>query len=217
MRRFIRGCAILAMAVFGSGLLTGCETVQIVAGTATVTGVGSILPSNEMEQIYYLGVFDPHEQVPPTIYRVRVRGQASSFSRMKFASGWVKAELIDTLGSKIAFNNEKDSLEINPGEKDILGELETGRRLMLFGPEGFREAPKDHRLVIVMGASPEDFFSAIDDSLGVISKVQSEQRDSELNRLLFEALIHAENERTNLARLKTDIDSALAESKEETP
>jgi len=204
------------MAVFGSGLLTGCETVQIVAGTATVTGVGSILPSNEMEQIYYLGVFDPHEQVPPTIYRVRVRGQASSFSRMKFASGWVKAELIDTLGSKIAFNDENDNLKINPGEKDILGELETGRRLMLFGPEGFREAPKDHRLVIVMGASPEDFFSAIDDSLGVISKVQSEQRDSELNRLLFEALIHAENERTNLARLKTDIDSALPESKEET-
>ena len=50
--------------------------------------------------------------------------------------------------------------------------LPTGRKLVLFGPEGFRPVPKNHRLVIVMGSNPEEFFKAIDESLGMISKVK---------------------------------------------
>ena len=47
----------------------------------------------------------------------------------------------------------------------------TGRRLVMFGPEGFREAPKDHRLVVVMGSNPDAFFSAVDEALGVVASV----------------------------------------------
>ena len=37
------------------------------------------------------------EQVPPSVYRVRVKGQASFLSATKFASGWVPADLVDSL------------------------------------------------------------------------------------------------------------------------
>ena len=47
----------------------------------------------------------------------------------------------------------------------------SGRRLMMFGPEGFREAPRNHRLVVVMGSSPEKFFSAVDEALGHLDRV----------------------------------------------
>ncbi|HYE33628.1 MAG TPA: hypothetical protein VEH27_19570, partial [Methylomirabilota bacterium] len=50
--------------------------------------------------------------------------------------------------------------------------LNPGRRLVLFGPEGFREAPRDHRLVIVMGADPSGYFEAIDSALGDMAQVQ---------------------------------------------
>ena len=41
---------------------------------------------------------------------------------------------------------------------------------MMFGPEGFREAPANHRLVVVMGADPSAFFEAVDQTLGVIAQ-----------------------------------------------
>ena len=44
-----------------------------------------------------------------------------------------------------------------------------GRRLMQFGPEGFRSAPKDHRLVILMGASPETVEQAFASALGSVA------------------------------------------------
>lgn len=212
--RTIKAGSLVCAAAIIVLVLSGCNTEQVVVGTAVVTGVGSVVPSNEIEQIYYLGVFDPHEQIPPTIYRVRVRGQASSLSRTKFASGWVRSELIDSLGTQIAFNDKTRQLEFKKESDSTLDKLQTGRRLMLFGPEGFREAPKDHRLVIVMGQSPEDFFNAIDQSLGVISQAQAEQRNSNLNRLLFEALVHVENEQENLDRLENDIGTEFSEPKE---
>jgi hypothetical protein len=87
--------------------------------------------------------------------------------------------------------------------------------LMVFGPEGFREAPKDHRLVIVMGTSPENFFNAIDSSLGVISQAQEKQRNDALEQPLFKALLATKGERERLQDLRKDIEIDLPERKEE--
>lgn len=76
---------------------------------------------------------------------------------------------------------------------------------MLFGPEGFRLAPKDHRLVLVMGASPKSYFEAIESALGTVSDAQLAQRNEALDRQLFEALVHVKNERERLAELDRDI------------
>ena len=76
---------------------------------------------------------------------------------------------------------------------------------MLFGPEGFREAPANHRLVIVMGSSPDKFFGAIDQSLGVIAQATQGSTDGELDKLLFQALTRARTERTQMEELAQDI------------
>ncbi|HYE32224.1 MAG TPA: hypothetical protein VEH27_12400, partial [Methylomirabilota bacterium] len=68
---------------------------------AGATLSGSQMITDELEQIYYLGVFDPLEQLPPTIYRVTVRGQSSALNRSKFASGWVPAPFIDSLSARV--------------------------------------------------------------------------------------------------------------------
>ena len=84
---------------------------------------------------------------------------------------------------------------------------------MLFGPEGFREAPEDHRLVIVMGSNPERFFQAIDESLGVISQAKMEQQGSALNRLLLEELARLKKERESLDDLVKDVEADMPERK----
>lgn len=113
------------------------------------------------------------------MYRVTVRGQASAISGMKFGSGWVHANLIDSLSTRVGFDKDSDRTSVQGGdEQGQLVSLKTGRRLVMFGPEGFQEAPKDHRLVIVMGASPEAFFRALDQSFGIISHARREPADS---------------------------------------
>lgn len=198
-------CCLTAL---GPGCSTEATVASVVGGTVGATILGGYTPSHEIEQIYYLGVFDPQEQVPPTIYRVRVRGQASLISRVKFASGWVKAGLIDSLATVGSFEGETARFSAEEGED--LVELKTGRRLMLFGPEGFREAPRDHRLVIVMGTSPEVFFQAIDESLGAIAEVQREQLDSRFSKLLFEELLRIQNEQIQIAELQADLNADFA-------
>ena len=141
-----------------------------------------------LEQIYYLGSFDPQEQVPPALYRVRVRGQASIISWMRFGSGWVPAELIDSLGSSVEINKAEGKIVMTKAGNDQISKLTIGRRLMQFGPEGFREVPKEHRLVILMGSSPEKFFQAIDEALGAVTTAKAAQDNNALNRLLFEAM-----------------------------
>lgn len=86
-------------------LLTGCETQfqSIALGAVGATVLGAQAPNNEIEQIYYLGSFDPQDQLPPQVYRVRVHGQASAISGTKFASGWVQSKLIDSLGTSVSF------------------------------------------------------------------------------------------------------------------
>lgn len=191
--------------------LSACETVEgtLTLGILGATFVGGQAPTHEIEQIYYLGVFDPQDQLPPEVYRVRLHGQSSFLNNTKFASGWVRADVIDTLGTSVGFNKESGRIEITKGDDDDLAKIKTGRRLMMFGPEGFREAPADHRLVVVMGASPEAFFQAVDESLGVVSQAIAEQRSAALDRALFEALTRARNERERLVQLQRNIDAQV--------
>ncbi len=183
----------------------------IVGGIAGATIVGAHSPSQEIEQVYYLGAFDAREQLPPTIYRVTVRGQASLISGVKFGSGWVPARLIDSLNTHIGFDvNDASTVPTTTTGGDLVS-LTKGRRMIMFGPEGFRESPRDHRLVIVMGTSPKAFFEAIDGSLKAISEVRIEKNNAELERLMFEARTRLETERKQLEELERDVAVELAE------
>lgn len=195
-------CFICWLSVFTQG----CSTEGVIGGTLGFTTVTGMTPSHNLEQVYYLGVFDPQDQIPPTIYRVTVRGQASAISQMNFGSGWVPAHLIDSLNSNISINKKTGLTEITHGGTEQMAAIQAGRRLVQFGPEGFREAPANHRLVIVMGSSPEAYFSAIDEALGSVSQAQEDQRNSNLNKLLFEALLKTTNEKESLLDLKTDLE-----------
>jgi hypothetical protein len=185
----------------------GCNTTEqnIALGVLGATFVNSRSAGSEIEQIYYLGVFDPQDQLPPTVYRVRVHGQASTFSFTKFASGWVRADLIDSLGTNVAFEKNGTQAKITPA--DDLASIQTGRRLVMFGPEGFREAPKGHRLVVVMGSNPEEFFKAVDISLGVVAEAKADARNQALDRALFEALVQMRAERDSLETVRRDIEA----------
>jgi hypothetical protein len=207
-----RALVMLALVGLGSGCTTTSDTIAaVIGGTAFLAHS----PNNEIEQIYYLGVFDPQEQVPPTVYRVRVHGQASAISFTRFASGWVPAEVIDSLGTSIRFEKAGGAPNIEDTEK-MNNALPTGRKLVLFGPEGFRSAPEDHRLVIVMGSNPEGFFRAIDESLGKVSEVKVKQRNMRLQQRnmrlqqdVSETLLQISNERQRLDELVKDIDADL--------
>ncbi len=207
-------CLLVAGICTANIWLAACSTEEIIGSTVGATILGANSPSQEIQQIYYLGAFDPQGQLPPTVYRIRVHGQASFISFVRFASGWVPARFIDSLSSDVSFGADKSTaVQIDKGASDKLAKLTTGRRLMQFGPEGFREAPKDHRLVIVMGSSPESFFSAIDESVGIIAQAQAEQRDNKLDRQLFEALAALRDERESLNALDRQIDAELAPPK----
>jgi hypothetical protein len=184
-----------------------CSTEGVIGGAVASTVVGGQSPAHEIQQVYYLGVFDPQEQVPPTIYRLTVRGQASFISNKKFASGWVPAQVIDSLNSHVGIDANGETgnpLTITPGQEH-LSTFETGRRLVMFGPEGFREAPRNHRLVIVMGASPKNFFKGIDMSLGSISQVRYERSNSELQRQIFEEFVRIKEQEITLQELRNDL------------
>ncbi len=205
-----RVLVVLALLWSGSGCTTTNDTIAAGIGGAAFLAHS---PNNEIEQIYYLGVFDPQEQVPPTVYRVRVHGQASAMSFMRFSSGWVPADVIDSLGTSVHFEKAGGALKIEEAEK-LNNSLPTGRKLVLFGPEGFRPAPEDHRLVIVMGSNPEEFFKAIDKSLGMISEVKVQQRNMKLQQEVFTELLQISNERQRLDELAKDVDTDLGGRKE---
>ena len=138
-----------------------------------------------------------------------MRGQASATSSVKFGSGWVPAALIDTLGPSFQSQLDgKDNKSDAGGKTQEYGTaaLPTKRRFWMFGPEGFREAPKDHRLVIVMGASPEAFFGAIDRALGIVADVRQGSRQStDLERELFVDLLNSKRERERYTDLLLDL------------
>lgn len=192
--------ALLAL-VLAAALSSACDTPGgVAAGVATAaTLLGARSPSQSIEQTYYVGIFDPLEQLPPAVYRMTVRGQASAISRTRFASGWVPASLVDGLGSHIGFD-QAGKVTLEDSEKTT-GAIVPGRHLMLFGPEGFREAPKDHRLAIVMGSSPQEFFNAIQDSLAAVVHVQQEALESNESQHILEELYRLLQERQELAEL----------------
>jgi len=189
--------------------VTGCSTTagNIALGTTAGTGLGGMLPNGGIEQTYYLGIFDPREQMKtPQFYRVRVRGQSSVLSQTKYASGWVRADLIDSLSSHSTFDSKNGSISWTGADDAAKDKINTGRRLVMFGPEGFREAPADHRLVIVMGASPEKFFSAIDESLGMIARAtQQPVGGADASQKLLQKLAEIRAERARLGDLLTEI------------
>lgn len=201
-----------ALSLLTASLTTACNTLpqNIALGAAITTAVGAVIPGHDIEQVYYLGSFDPQEQVPPALYRVRVRGQASIISWMRFGSGWVPAELIDSLGSSVEINKADGKIRFTKADSDQLAKLKIGRRLMQFGPEGFREVPKNHRLVLVMGSDPEDFFAAMDEALGAVSQAKADQDRAALNRLLFEAMASVRAE-------KQVVEAQLEAAKEQFP
>jgi hypothetical protein len=193
-------------------MLAGCaspwQTFGLFAG-ATISG--AYAPDREIEQIYYLGVYDPQEQVPPALYRIRVHGQASFISGVHFASGWVPAKVIDSLGGQVMTDpdNFGSALSITNGPDSYLSTLKTGRRLMMFGPEGFREAPRDHRLVIVMGASPEKYFEQIDKAMGDIGAVTLERNSTHVEKRLFEELTKMHQAHDSVRDLQLEVTQEL--------
>jgi hypothetical protein len=158
-----------------SFLTAGCHTAAQTAGLVTAGIVtGSVSPANEIEQIYYLGIFDPEEQLPPQMYRVRVHGQSAFISGDSFASGWVPARLMDSLSGRVSIDAYGGAgPDIQEPSTNATVSLNVGRRMLLFGPEGFREAPANERLVIVMSSNPSKFFDAIDQTLGMTSTPSS--------------------------------------------
>lgn len=167
-------------------ILSSCGTPETVVGSAIgITAFGGRSPGHELQQVYYLGAFDPLEQLPPLMYRITVFGQASVLSSVKFSSGWVRSELIDSLNTQIEYEDGAGGMKISRiGDEELSG-LNPSRRLYLFGPEGFREAPKDHRLVIVMGSSPQKFFEAVDQTLSIYARSEYEEQNTELIQKIF--------------------------------
>ena len=149
------------------------ENVALLAGGVFgATLLGARAPSHEIQQTYYLGVFDPQSQVEPTVYRVRLHGQASFISGVQFASGWLPSIAVDSLGTRVEWDEGKKTASIVRADKDDANNtFQTGRRLVMFGPEGFREAPADHRLVVAMGTDPQAYFEAVNGALEVVATV----------------------------------------------
>jgi hypothetical protein len=160
-------------------------------------------PSHELEQIYYLGVFDPDEQLPRSVYRLRVHGQSSPINRTRFASGWVPAKLIDALGSQLAISPEAQvapNIQAAPAGQEV--SLDVGRRMVVFGPEGTRTVPAGYRLVIVLGADPSKFFQQVDRALGATSIQASQQNNLTVQTKLFDELQALTSSREKLDALK---------------
>jgi hypothetical protein len=185
-------------------LIAGCANP---AQTAGLIGGGiaaaAVTPSHELEQIYYLGVFDPDEQLPRSVYRLRVHGQSSPLNTTRYASGWVPAKLVDALGSQISINPNNPlapTMQAAPAGQEV--SLDVGRRMVLFGPEGTRVAPAGYRLVIVMGTDPSKFFTAVDQALGNTSEAASQQSNMSIQLSLFGELQALSSSRRKLDALK---------------
>lgn len=199
---------LLSVSVLAALAFSGCAawTVNqnIVAGLVG-TSVTGVAPTANLAQTYYVGIFDPRGQLEePQFYRIRVRGQSSQLSQVNFASGWVRSEFVDSLSTVAKFNSDDGKIEFTKEDDKIGSKLSSGRRLMLFGPEGFREAPADHRLVIVMGADPQKFFGAVDESLGIVARATQGQSSAAYDRALFEAILSVKTERERLDELIAD-------------
>lgn len=195
--------AALALgALAGLAGLSGCDTVAhrnqaVLAGTLAAQAV---VPNFDLEQIYYLGSFDPSGQLPPTLYRIRVRGQAAFLSRTRFASSWVPAEVIDGLGASVELDNGNGQVRIQRESTGVALDG-GGRRLVQFGPEGFRTAPKNHRLVVLMGSSPEAMEQAFASALGTVASARTAGNGQAVDKDALATLLEAARQRSRLQAL----------------
>lgn len=188
-----------------SGCSSSSETTTLVGAIAGGTALGAQSPAHEIEQIYYLGVLDPMEQTPSAIFRLTVRGQASLISFTRFASGWAPARLVDSLNTNLSFS-EQGVVTSSKEEQSSLSQIKTGRRLILFGPEGYREVPRNHRLVLVMSSNPEKYFNALGETLGTIADVQVKKLDAEFHREVLRSLKKVRDEQKQIQALKEDVE-----------
>ncbi|MFO1055248.1 MAG: hypothetical protein U1F36_23765 [Planctomycetota bacterium] len=168
--------------------------------TVATVGVGAVAKGHDIQQTYYVGIFDPMEQLPTALYRITVRGEASVVNSVKFASGWVDARLVDSLETKLEFDTKGG---VSLGTEKGKAHLKTGRGLWLFGPEGFRPAPRDHRLVVVMGSDPSAFFQAVDDTLGELDLAKNWDRDDEIATSTIDLLKLVDTQQTEVTGLAT--------------
>jgi hypothetical protein len=188
-------------------LCSGCANHVASRNTAVGSAVGGLMvtPSTDLEQTYYLGSFDPREQLPPTIYRIRLRGQSSFLNLTRFASSWVPAAVVDSLTGTASIDlspKGKGSVEVTRPSDETRASLEgAGRRLMLFGPEGFRKAPDGYRLVVIMGSSPEQVEEAFASALGTVASARFGRSGAALNQDLFALLLELGQEREQLKAL----------------
>jgi hypothetical protein len=185
----------------------GCTSIEGMAVALIGTTIaGARSPSHELEQVYYLGVFDPDDQLPPSLYRLTVRGQASFISAVKFASGWLPAHLVDSLETRIQFKEKGTELEFTSSDPARKASLTPGRRLMLFGPEGFREAPSDYRLVVVMGSNADEYFQAVEQVMGAMAAAKREEAMTPEGRQaeVIKRLLDLSEEQGRLQKLKLD-------------
>ena len=129
------------------------------------------------------------------MYRVRLHGQSSFLNAVTFASGWLPSIAVDSLGTRIYWDEEEQVSKIKYGdEENKTDTFQTGRRLVLFGPEEFREAPSDHRLVVAMGANPDAYFQATSEALATIASITQTPSSNNANSGAF---------RDTLLRLRT--------------
>lgn len=198
----------MATASTAALLLGACEHLSVaernqsIAGLAVLTA--AITPSAEVEQTYYLGSFDPRSQLPPAVYRIRVRGQSSLLNDVRFASSWVPSEVVDALTGTLSIDTKSGALGVNSDAATKSSLATAGRGLVVFGPEGFREAPRGHRLVIIMGASPETVEQAFASALGTVAQVKFGQSTSVLDRDLFTHLLDLSKEREQLKSIAAE-------------
>jgi hypothetical protein len=179
-------------------VLGGCDTIAQRNQGILAAGMvaASVTP-------YYLGSFDPAGQLPPTLYRIRVRGQSSMLNQTKFASSWVPAEVVDALTGSAKLDVKSGSVKIERDTDTSFNINDSGRRLMQFGPEGFRTAPKGHRLVILMGASPEKVEQAFSTALGTVALAANGASGNAVDRDALKALL-------DMGRDKAQLQSLLA-------
>lgn len=202
---------VLCFAVGTAGCTPDQVGVGVAAGVIGTTVVGARSPANDVQQVYYVGVFDPLEQLPPQMYRVRIHGQASAISAVEFASGWVPAQIADSLNAQLIVDPETKRVKFDTGEGEPLAELEVGRRMIHFGPDGFRMAPKDHRLAVVMGSDPSAFFQAVNEVLGTVAMAQEAQRGGEVAADVLREQNRITGEQLAVSETKADWTVAFAQ------
>lgn len=188
----------LALSLVTILLLQGCGTSVPQRNLGAATVMAALSPSAEIEQTYYLGSFDPRDQLPPAIYRIRVRGQSSILNATRFASSWVPAEVVDSLTGSLAIDAKSGRVSLERQDGSVSSLADAGRRLMLFGPEGFREAPTGHRLVVIMGGDPQMVEQAFAEALGSVAQVKFGRVGVPLDRDVFALLLALGQEREQL-------------------